>query len=417
MSQRARIVFIFELLSQRIAFQIHPVANSEHLGIFAMLPPVNIYARQADGRFVLQSGYSSIATNAEIDIVSFLIKRLPQSLPILRTIQFGEGVRNNTLLCTVSLPRSDSPNMVKNAVSFGVEDVWAIALIDRDNYPGTEIWPFSSLELHDGVGSSMDPTPPRSTPKLDEINLPFNSNVLDTATRQLLSILSKVPEARHERSPTQPGKNSILIGNVQATLAALLARAGLVVRMNGPYGKYIFSAKGNLDSVAAAPDGSSNGLPQGLVWSSVGMSDHADILAEHERMSVAQLNELPSAAIREADGTGGGKAIAYAFTGRDGAVSTLYVAPTYRGMGLAGAVVRRLRDKGALEPPVLRDQSDLEALEPEPIAMAGIERGNAPSNATFRRLGAQWRWDVYWLWVDLDAVETGYYVDGGYSIC
>ena len=147
------------------------------------------------------------------------------------------------------------------------------------------------------------------------------------------------------------------------------------------------------------------------------MSDHADILAEHERISVAQLNELPSAAIREADGTGGGKAIAYAFTGRDGAVSTLYVAPTYRGLGLAGAVVRRLRDKGALEPPVLRDQSDLEALEPEPIAMAGIERGNAPSIATFRRLGAQWRWDVYWLWVDLDAVETGYYVDGGYSIC
>jgi len=382
-----------------------------------MLPPVNIYARQADGRFVLQSGYSSIATNVDIDIVSFLIKHLPQSLPILRTIQFGEGVRNNTLLCTVSLPRSDSPNVVKNAASFGVEDVWTIALIDRDNHPGTEIWPFSSLELHDGVGSAMDPTPPRSTRKLDEINLSFNSNVLDTATRQLLAILSKVPEARHERSPTRPGKNSILIGNVQATLAALLARAGLVVRRNGPYGKYIFSAKGNLDSVAAAPDGSSNGLPQGLVWSSVGMSDHADILAEHERMSVAQLNELPSAAIREADGTGGGKAIAYAFTGRDGAVSTLYVAPTYRGMGLAGAVVRRLRDKGALEPPVLRDQSDLEALEPEPIAMAGIERGNAPSIATFRRLGAQWRWDVYWLWVDLDAVETGYYVDGGYSIC
>ncbi|UNI14256.1 hypothetical protein JDV02_000903 [Purpureocillium takamizusanense] len=371
-----------------------------------MPPAVQVYARQPDGRFVLQSGCSSSPVKHESDIISFLVKRLPFSLPILRTIQFGAGVRNNTILCTVSLPHNGTPDAMKKAASFGVDDVWTIALIDRDNHPGTEIWPFSSLELLDGVGSTQDTGLPSVPAAPDGTSLPFSSEVLDMATCQLLAILSKVPAATQERSPVQPGKNSVLLGNVQTTLAALLSRAGLVMGRNGPYGKYIFSARGNPDAITVAPDGSSHGLPQGLVWSTVQLSDHGDILAEHERMSVAQLNELPNATIREEAGTDQGKAVAYAFTGRDGAVSTLYVAPTYRGMGLAGAVVRRLRDKGALEPPVSRAQSYGEIAESDLIAMAGVERSNAASIATFRRLGAQWRWDVYWLWVNLDSVNT-----------
>ncbi|KAJ6446470.1 putative ankyrin protein [Purpureocillium lavendulum] len=290
-----------------------------------MIPAVLVCERQADGRFVPQGSNALEGPKPEICIVDFLAKRLPLSLPILRTIQFGAGVRNNALLCTVSLPPQDSTRDAetrKDAASFGADDVWTIALIDRDNHPGTEIWPFSSLELHRNTGSSADPGPCGTPLEPGDIELPlFSPDILQLATRQLHAILSKVPEPRHNRGLS--GQNTVLMGNVHTTLAALLARAGLVASHSPPYGKYIFSAKADPVAVANAPDGSSEGLPQGLAWGVIRPDDHATILAQHERMSVEQLNELPSVVVREAAEHGQDKAIAYAFTGRDGAVSTL----------------------------------------------------------------------------------------------
>jgi hypothetical protein len=87
---------------------------------------------------------------------------------------------------------------------------------------------------------------------------------------------------------------------VHTTVAALLASEGVILRDSPPYGKFLFSVPNSDGGPGlAAPDGSSDVLPQGLVWSSVGPDDYADVRAVNRIVrSDSVIAKLRRAAIR-----------------------------------------------------------------------------------------------------------------------
>ncbi|KAJ6784430.1 hypothetical protein PWT90_07067 [Aphanocladium album] len=290
-----------------------------------------------------------------------------------------------------------------DAVHFQAEHVWTLAFIDRDNYPGTEMWTFSSLELCRTMKASVGFLTPGDTQR-SASPIYFSSEVQFVATQQILAILAHAAE---NRPRLVADRHQLLMGNVHTTLAALLTTTGLVCSQSPTYGKYIFPATETTEPARVGGTAHKTiELPRGLAWGTILPGDHADILRAHQRMSVAQLQELPSVVVRESSGSGHGRIAGYAFTGRDGAVSTLYVNPEFRGKGVAKAVVARMRSSGALLPPSLKNLAGMDCVEAEPIAMAGIERDNVASIATFQPLGAQWLWDVCWLLVDLKRASS-----------
>ncbi|KAK6829761.1 hypothetical protein PG987_010345 [Apiospora arundinis] len=372
-----------------------------------------------------------------VDVITFLTQRLPRSLPVLRLLQLGP--RNpGTLVITTPLPlqgpveggkEDDGPASVRP------EQVWTMLVVDRSSHPATEIWPFSSLEMYHGAAPhEQGPQKAAVLPAALQDSLPFSEAVLRVATSQLLSVASHIPVTWWDTTGTQspaerlanvrhtPGSPYCLFGNTHSTVATLLARADseqssggspLILNPSVPYGKYVFPVPA--PSNKQQEGSSATALPEGLVWSTIGPDDYADVMAVNKIIrSPTTLAKLRSAAIREAaprpDGRPG-KAVAFAFAAGDGSVRTLHVDPAYRRRGLAKMVVARLLGMGLFEPPrsgpLATKEEDLLARKEGDhgditLAFAGIEESNTGSIRTFQALGGKWLWDVYWIYLDLD---------------
>ncbi|KAH8202704.1 hypothetical protein TruAng_003080 [Truncatella angustata] len=384
-----------------------------------MPPEIQTYALQPDGHLVLKNSTESSAAYSSADIVAFLTKRLPYSLPILRRLQLGRR-GEETLLITTSLPLNGRVKEANDPKALTPDSLYTMAVIDRAGYPSTEIWPFSSLELYHGTADhEKAPQMPQTDPS--SFVLPFSDEVFKAATSQLLAVLSRIPITNPQQPDlahfTTPGTFCCLAGNVHTTVAALLAGADLIIRSahekshHTPYGKYLFPLP------PPAPSSSSSGegpepLPQGLEWSTIGPGDFAGVMAANKIVrSAATIAGLHSAAVR--DPRAGGRAVAFAFASTDGSVRTLHVDPAYRRRGLARAVVLRLLRTGrgsAFGPPAGGPLSVVAAAEGEegragPLAFTGVEGSNVGSIKTFEAVGGRWYWDAYWLWLDLGRVE------------
>ncbi|KAK8017004.1 hypothetical protein PG993_015193 [Apiospora rasikravindrae] len=399
---------------------------------------VQVYAVQPNGEFVLESPVPGCADEkgpspySSVDVISFLTRRLPRSLPVLRLLQLGPK-NPGTLVITTPLPlRKPAEGKEKekqDPTTIRPEDVWTMLVVDRASHPATEIWSFSSLEMYHGAAPhEKGPQKASVLPNTLKNELPFSEEVLNTATSQLMGVISQIPvtwrDTTGTKSPAEllanvrhtPGSPYCLFGNTHSTVAALLARAdagtgALVLDPSVPYGKYVFpvpAAKGEKDGPR---------LPEGLIWSTIGPDDYADVMAVNKIIrSPSTLAKLQSAAIREAaprlEGKPG-KAVAFAFAAGDGSVRTLHVDPAYRRQGLAKAVVAKLLGMGLFEPPrggpLAASQEVLDELLAQngdqartTLAFAGIEESNTGSIRTFQALGGKWLWDVYWIYLDLD---------------
>ncbi|KAK8064470.1 hypothetical protein PG994_007108 [Apiospora phragmitis] len=419
---------------------------------------IHVYAVQPNGDFVLESPAPSAGERnssnkpyTSVDVISFLTRRLPYSLPVLRLLQLGP--RNpGTLVITTPLPLQGpvegKGEEEKESLTTTVrpEHVWTMLVVDRANHPATEIWPFSSLEMYHGAAPHE--TGPQNAGVLpdnlkDQLPLMFFEEVLRTATTQLLGVISHIPVTWQDTTGAKssavllanvrhtPGSPYCLFGNTHSTVAALLARAesdsgggGLIHQPSVPYGKYVFPVPAKQQEGAEKKDEQDVGgilLPEGLVWSTIGPDDYADVMAVNKIIrSPTTLAKLKSAAIREtAPRPGGGKpgkAVAFAFAAGDGSVRTLHVDPAYRRQGLAKAVVAKLLGTGLFEPPrsgplaarqevldeLVSGKKDGDDDVGTALAFAGIEQSNTGSIKTFQALGGKWLWDVYWIYLDLD---------------
>ncbi|KAK0391020.1 hypothetical protein NLU13_0522 [Sarocladium strictum] len=358
------------------------------------------------------------------DLITFLTRLVPYSLPLLRKLQLS-SITEESIIVSVNLPLErlsfDGEHIVEHAkrgaedpMSIQPDQVWTLALLHRQGHPSTEIWFFSSLELSHGLAPHEKESQPADV-KPEMLRLPFTDATQQQATSQLAVILSNMPITSRQRGVDlfqqckTFGSPGSLAGNVHSTVAALLAAAGLIVYGSPPYGHYVYPAK--VDDKGFLPDGSSEGLPDGLIWSTIQPSDHADVMAVNKIVrSAATIAHLPSAAIRRAqpreDGSPG-KTVAFGFASGDGSLRTLHVDPDFRRQGLAKTVVARLLNSGVFAPPkegpFAAERKVYEELEePHPFAYASIERSNVASIKTFEGIGARWKWDVYWLWLDLD---------------
>ncbi|KAK8850913.1 FR47-like protein domain-containing protein [Apiospora arundinis] len=407
---------------------------------------IHVYAVQPNGDFALESpapnageGTGTGNPYTSVDVITFLTQRLPRSLPVLRLLQLGP--RNpGTLVITTPLPLQGPVEGAKGEdgpASVCPEQVWTMLVVDRSSHPATEIWPFSSLEMYHGTAPhEKGPQKAAVLPAALKDSLPFSEEVLRAATAQLLSVASHIPvtwrDTTSMQSPAErlanvrhtPGSPYCLFGNTHSTVTALLARADsdsessgsgspLILNPSVPYGKYVFPVPSPFNK---QQEGSSATLlPEGLVWSTIGPDDYADVMAVNKIIrSPTTLAKLRSAAIREAaprpDGRPG-KAVAFAFAAGDGSVRTLHVDPAYRRRGLAKMVVARLLGMGLFEPPrsgpLATKEEDLLARKEGDhgditLAFAGIEESNTGSIRTFQALGGKWLWDVYWIYLDLD---------------
>jgi ribosomal protein S18 acetylase RimI-like enzyme len=385
---------------------------------------MHVYAIQADGAFTPNSAAARASPYSAKNIVTFLTKLIPSSLPVLRRIQLGPK-DGETLLITTPLPFQNPSLRSADITSLSPKDVWSMALIDRGNHPSTELWPFCSLELYHGT-APHERTAQKADVHPENFTLPFSADICALATSQIRMILSHVPMTRRpdvsdaDQFKTTGRGSLLLAGNVHSTVAALMASAGLLIHASVPYGKYLFPATADPKALELAPSGSSAGLADGLAWSVMrGARDFADVMAVNSIVrSPNTLAKLPNVAIRETrmrEGREEGKAIAFAFASGDGSVRTLHVDPDYRRRGLAKMVVRRLLDTGVFEPPaegpLAADPEVLAEMEMAgnggPLAFTGIAEGNVSSVRTFQAVGARWRWDVYWLVLDLSRSEAG----------
>ncbi|KAK6860706.1 hypothetical protein PG995_004342 [Apiospora arundinis] len=421
---------------------------------------IHVYAVQPNGDFALESpapnageGTGTGNPYTSVDVITFLTQRLPRSLPVLRLLQLSP--RNpGTLVITTPLPLQGPVEGAKgeaDPATVRPEHVWTMLVVDRSSHPATEIWPFSSLEMYHGAAShEQGPQKAAVLPASLKDSLPFSEAVLRVATAQLLSVASHIPVTWRDTTGTQspaerlanvrhtPGSPYCLFGNTHSTVAALLARADsdsessgsgspLILNPSVPYGKYVFpvpapsnkqqegSRNEEEDNNARQEGSSATLLPEGLVWSTIGPDDYADVMAVNKIIrSATTLAKLRSAAIREAaprpEGKPG-KAVAFAFAAGDGSVRTLHVDPAYRRRGLAKMVVARLLGMGLFEPPrsgpLATKEEDLLARKEGDhgditLAFAGIEESNTGSIRTFQALGGKWLWDVYWIYLDLD---------------
>lgn len=358
------------------------------------------------------------------DLITFLTRLVPYSLPLLRRLQLSP-INEDSIIVSVGLEldrlRIDGENIVnqarhaaENPMTIMPDQIWTLALVHRHGHPSTEIWFFSSLELAHGNASHEKETQPADV-KPEMLTVPFSEASQHEATLQLATILSHIPITSRQpgvdlfQQCKTFGSPGSLAGNVHTTVAALLAHAGLIVYGSQPYGHYVYPA--TVDDKGKIPDGSSEGLPDGLIWSTVQPSDHADVMAVNKIVrSAATIAHLHSAAIRRSspkeDGSPG-KAVAFGFSSGDGSLRTLHVDPEVRRQGFAKAIVKRLLNSGVFAPPkegpFAADSEVHEEFEqPHPLAYSSVEKSNVASIKTFERIGARWRWDVYWLWVDLD---------------
>ncbi|KAK7987056.1 hypothetical protein PG988_002044 [Apiospora saccharicola] len=384
---------------------------------------VQVYAVGPNGDFVLESPVPGCAEvqgasrpYTSVDVVSFLTRRLPRSLPVLRLLQLGP--RNpGTLVITTPLPlqRPAEGQEDQDPAAVRPEDVWTMLVVDRANHPATEIWPFSSLEMYHGATPhEKGPQKANVLPENLKDQLPFPEEVLSEAISQLLSVTSHIPVTWRDTTGTKSPAE--LLANVRHTpqqpvlplwqhpqhpRADSSHPGRLVLDPSVPYGKYVFPVP--------QKRGEEQPLPEGLVWTTIGPDDYADVMAVNKIIrSPTTLAALKS----RARGGKPGKAVAFAFAAGDGSVRTLHVDPAYRRQGLAKAVVAKLLGTGLFEPPqsgplaakqeVLDELLERDSEAGTTLAFAGIEESNTGSIGTFKALGGKWLWDVYWIYLDLD---------------
>jgi GNAT superfamily N-acetyltransferase len=131
-------------------------------------------------------------------------------------------------------------------------------------------------------------------------------------------------------------------------------------------------------------------LPEGLRW---GKMREQDIEVVKTRTSIPRstrtLMSLESVGVFDKTDT----AVAWAFLGLDGSLTTLHTEPEFRGRGIAKAVAAK----------IFRECAPKLAVDDQGAvwAHADVYKGNMQSEAVCRSLGGHAAWKIFWVRIDL----------------
>ena len=278
--------------------------------------------------------------------------------------------------------------------------------------PETELWIFAAGEV---TGHSPSTSPSSSLSSNDE---PDFCQDCKNAVLELLDYMSTLPQPplhpdnlpalelakQHEKEypetgpqaqyPSSPGlymrhlllPHVVTLGACHHKVVDICAEAGLV-RQEFPdphalLSKFLFKVSDLLQT---------RELPKGLRW---GEMKDSDIPVVQARTSIPRttrtLLSLKSVGVFDETET----AIAWAFLGLDGSLTTLHTETEYRGKGIAKAVAVKIFREHAPALAVDRHGNSW--------AHADVYMGNLQSETVCKSLGGQPMVKIYWVRIDLD---------------
>lgn len=336
--------------------------------------------------------YSVTGTDSKTilnNALSILRPHLPVSLPLYRRLQFGRFFNATTLLSNLSLD-STSPGHSNDP------STWLIAFVDRSCRPETEVYIAASWEVPDTKESDQSVAKDLLRNLVQTMkDLPIPTSIHEdltngeTKSSENLATdhagLSIKDYGGHAADP-----NIMLWGATHEKTVHIMKELGVLSfkYKSGLIPNYTFVW--DVDTLPAA-----RGLPEGLRWGQLS-PEHFELVKSRTQIPRQDrtMAILPNLGIFPQDSD---SPISWAFVGLDSSLTTLHVESEYRGKGLAKTITTKL----------FKEKMDI-------FWEDGVKRwshgyviaGNAESEGMCRSLGGKSDWDVYWLRVDLAALEA-----------
>ncbi|KAM0819535.1 hypothetical protein AB5N19_05351 [Seiridium cardinale] len=281
-------------------------------------------------------------------LLSLLSSRLPNSLPLLRRLQFTRfpgGVTEHSRILYAGASALSETTADDYAGAVPTDAPFAAAYVDLSRGPETEVYFYSSLESLTGA-----PSPEQIREAGDHASA-------------LLKSVRAVRDEYDAGGATKRAQAPVLIGTLSETVRTLLLARGFVCTYCTIWDKWIFRLDGLPDAALARVDAAMEKQGRTLVL-------------------------LPSTAIKLEDGT----PIAWAFLAPDGSLASLHCEELYRGQGFAKAVAIKLM------------QDHLKDYGGDDYCAADVAPDNAQSQGVCRSLGGNIMWTVSWSRIDLDRI-------------
>ncbi|KAK4193547.1 hypothetical protein QBC35DRAFT_527580 [Podospora australis] len=343
---------------------------------------------------------------ASFSLLEKLNAHLPFSLPVLRRLQFASKIAQTKQphVLHACYEGNNSP-----------EGEFAAAFVDLTRHPETQVWIYSTVE--DRVVDPLD---------LDTMTVTGTGEEEDIEL--VLALLRRVRTIAAEEGHSaisEEGKDGreVLVGSLHELLRRELLTREVGLKKTGvvPEGldweychKWLFRVPEGLpegyrgEKQTAEGDGQNNEkeqggrgkgqgerLPQGkqgdmLKWDRLKKEDVRKVQSRTViRREEATLMMLPSAVLREVDGT----PVAWSFIGFDGTFLTLHVEEEYRRLGLAKAVACKL----------MRDH--LPDFGDDGWGAADVIVTNTKSQGVCSSIGGKPGWIMSWALLDLSSLE------------
>ncbi|KAK5001002.1 hypothetical protein LTR66_000207 [Elasticomyces elasticus] len=336
------------------------------------------------------------------EAIQALAQYLPTALPLYRRLQYRHFSSQSYLL--VSSTSNPSNGIAAEGV---LQNARAIAFVDRDQRPETEVWMFGVWEARaeDEVLSEhwMDDAADHVKAllkKIRDIGLPTTDGHSSTV------VGARSCAGKNDQYNTYVKyANVVLCGTVHERTKDVMIREGLMAQQDGGiYGRVLGNRKYLFDLRTLGP--ASRPLPPNLRFAPM-RPEYYNLVRSRTPIPRTDrtLSRLPSTAIYPIStvhphGTPSAPPapVAWAFLGLDASLTTLHVEPEYRGRGLAKLVTLKL----------FSDEMDAFGGEEGAVsqgkrwAHADVQEGNVASYRVMESVGARWSWETYWLKVDVD---------------
>ncbi|KAK2058720.1 acetyltransferase [Colletotrichum caudatum] len=320
---------------------------------------------------------AAIYTTVPEGLVPLLETRLPNSLPVLRRLQFTRfkgGMRPTARVIFAS----DAPLSPGAAPGSPLPPPppprhFAVAYLDFGSGKETQMFMYSTLE--------------------DEDEDEDERGGRESAELQIMAALEAARQVGEEQSPDGAGRahhypGACLVGTLATATRAAMVRRGAAVRPRADYEyeKWLFRVEEVPDGVGGAA------LPEGATWGPATERDCEVVIARTEiPRQVKTLMTFPSLVLRLADGT----PIAWSFLGTDGSLSSLHCEPPYRRRGYAKALAAMLFRTGT------------GAYGPDGWASADVAPDNVGSRAMCKSLNGRHAWNCSWNIIQLEEETKG----------
>ncbi|TID02839.1 hypothetical protein CH35J_004551 [Colletotrichum higginsianum] len=256
-------------------------------------------------------------TTVPAGLTALLETHLPNSLPVLRRLQFTRfkgGIRPTARIIFAS----DSPLAAIPDEEAGLPDKktsFTVAYLDFGSNNETQLFVYSTLE--DGAVAT------------DEER--------EAGERHIMAALDAVRQVSDEQPDNRAYPGACLVGTLATVTRDVMIRRGARVkpRADYEYEKWLFRVEEipEFDAV----------LPEGATWASATERDCEVVISRTTvPRQVKTLMSFQSLVLKLADGT----PIAWSFLGTDGSLSSLHCEPEYRQRGYAKALAARLLKRG-----------------------------------------------------------------------